>query len=179
MGGCAGKSDDRMEKDKWLKENPKFLSHTAKVLRIRNGISLDYVKEKKQEVEKNTSCSISVAKKEDEEPSYHKSWTCNSRSIVIAEGNVENSVTDIIVCPIDEHCQPAGESAEHIFQKGKYTGMRKEWKYVENQFMEINVFIEKSTHTSWFRANTTVTVTKWSSTALFKTTIETNNFENQ
>lgn len=124
MGGCAGKSDDRIEKDKWLKENSKFQSHTAKVLRIRSGISLKYVKENKQAVEKNTNCSISLAKKEDEEPYYFKSWICNSRSIVIAEGNVENSVTDIIVCPIDEHCQPAGESAERIFQKGIY--MRKE-----------------------------------------------------
>lgn len=47
MGGCVGKSDDRMEKDKWLKENFKFLLYIVKVLRIRNGIFLDYVKEKK------------------------------------------------------------------------------------------------------------------------------------
>lgn len=119
MGGCAGKSDDRMEKDKWLMENSKFSSHTAKVLRIGRLTSLNDVEKKRQAIEKNTNCSILLAKKEEDEPSYYKSWfISNNRSIVIAEGNVENSVTDIIVCPIDEHCQPAGESAEHIFQKG-------------------------------------------------------------
>lgn len=120
MGGCAGKSGDRMEKDKWLKENSKFPSHTAKVLRIKRVTSLNDVKEKKQVIEKNTNCSISLAKKEDEEPNYFKSWLSNNRNIVIAEGNVEDSVTDIIVCPIDEHCQPAGKSAESIFQKGMH-----------------------------------------------------------
>lgn len=47
MGGCAGKSGDRMEKDKWLKENLKFLLYIVKVLRIRRVIFLNDVKEKK------------------------------------------------------------------------------------------------------------------------------------
>lgn len=63
MGGCAGKSDDRMEKDKSLKENSKFPSHTARILRMGRVTSLNDVEKKRQAIEKNTNCSILLAKK--------------------------------------------------------------------------------------------------------------------
>lgn len=93
--------------------------HTARVIKIKRGISFENVESRKKVIEKKTSCSILLTKREAKEPFYHKSWINNNRNIVIAEGNVENSVTDIIVCPVDENFQPTGDSAERIFLKGK------------------------------------------------------------
>lgn len=114
---------DEIDQSEKLNDLPKVheqkVVHTARVIKIKRGISFVNVESRKQKIEKKTSCSILLTKREAEEPLYYKSWINNNRNIVIAEGNVENSVTDIIVCPVDENFQPTGDSAERIFLKGK------------------------------------------------------------
>ena len=107
------------EHERISKEHEGISEHTAGVLKIKRGISFEHIESIKKKIEKKTSCSISLAKRDTEEPTYYKSWLFNNINFVIAEGNVENSVTDIIVCPVDENYQPACESAEHIFRKGR------------------------------------------------------------
>ena len=114
-----GDETTKVAKNFLSKGNVKRFEHTSGVLRIKRGITYELAKRQKEDIEKNASCSILLAKREAEEPSYYQSWIFKNRNIVIAEGNVENSVTDIIVCPVDENFQPAGESAERIFQKGR------------------------------------------------------------
>nr|XP_022339296.1 uncharacterized protein LOC111134504 isoform X2 [Crassostrea virginica] len=108
------------------------VEHTARVIKIKRGISFENVESRKKVIEKKTSCSILLTKREAKEPFYHKSWINNNRNIVIAEGNVENSVTDIIVCPVDENFQPAGESAERIFLKGGWTELENAAQYCKS-----------------------------------------------
>lgn len=114
-----GDETTKVAKNFLSKGNVQRFEHTSGVLRIKRGITYELAKRQKEHTEKNASCSILLAKREVEEPSYYQSWIFKNRNIVIAEGNVENSVTDIIVCPVDENFQPAGESAERIFQKGR------------------------------------------------------------
>lgn len=107
------------EHERISKEHERILEHTAGVLKIKRGISFENIESIKKEIEEKTSCSIQLAKRDAEEPTYYKSWLFNNINFVIAEGNVENSVTDIIVCSVDENYQPAGKSAECIFLRGK------------------------------------------------------------
>lgn len=97
----------------------KNIAHREESIKIRRDISNGILKKEMKKIETNRQCSISLFRSEVEEPQYYKSWSNQCMNVVIAEGDIENSVSDVLVCLIDENFEPVGRSAERIFQKGE------------------------------------------------------------
>ncbi|XP_062591829.1 uncharacterized protein LOC134253316 isoform X4 [Saccostrea cucullata] len=125
-GGClmlSSASDIAICKaKKELFDLVKNIAHKKEVFKIRRGMNGDTVRRGIAKVENNGPCCISLSRSEAEEPQYYKCWISNlGINVVIAEGKVENSVTDVLVSFIDQNCEPLGESSVQIFQKGGWT----------------------------------------------------------
>lgn len=96
----------------------KNIAHKKEIIKIRGDVSYGTVRKEIERGEESGQCSVSLFGSEVEEPQYYKSWNNHFMNVVIAEGDIENSVSDVLVCLIDENFEPVGRSAERIFKKG-------------------------------------------------------------
>jgi hypothetical protein len=103
---------------KQLYDIVKNIAHREESIKIRRDIKNETVKKEIKKMETNSHCSISLYRSEVAEPQYYKCWTNFVINVVIAEGDIENSVSDVLVCLVDENYEPVGRSSERIFKKG-------------------------------------------------------------
>lgn len=105
----------------------KVLNARQALLKLLNSIvyQKDIVRIKRQwdiemidKLEENNSCTFMLSKK-DEEPEYLKCWDAQNVRIVAAEGRLEDTMCDVLVCFLDQNLQPVGSSSKKIFMTGK------------------------------------------------------------
>lgn len=107
------------EAEKALLELLKSISHRRESVRIRRDITNNQLKKCLQELEIRELCTLSLIRNADAEPRSLTCWDTLHFCIVVAEGDVESASCDVLVCFVDENCQPVGKSAERIFKKGE------------------------------------------------------------
>lgn len=89
------------------------------IVRIkRESWNIEILKKKINELEQKNPCSFMLSKK-DEEPEYLKCWDAQNVRIVAAEGSLEDTMCDVLVCFMDQNLQPVGRSSKKIFMTGR------------------------------------------------------------
>lgn len=89
------------------------------VVRIKRELwNIEILKKQINELEQKNPCSFMLSKK-DEEPEYLKCWDAQNVRIVAAEGSLEDTMCDVLVCFMDQNLQPVGRSSKKIFMTGR------------------------------------------------------------
>lgn len=102
------------------------------IVRIkRESWNIEILKKKINELEQKNPCSFMLSKK-DEEPEYLKCWDAQNVRIVAAEGSLEDTMCDVLVCFLDQALQPVGRSSKKIFMTGRSKDILK-FKHVSLQ----------------------------------------------
>lgn len=102
------------------------------IVRIkRESWNIEILKKKINELEQKNPCSFMLSKK-DEEPEYLKCWDAQNVRIVAAEGSLEDTMCDVLVCFMDQTLQPVGRSSKKIFMTGRSKDILK-FKHVSLQ----------------------------------------------
>lgn len=94
------------------------------IVRIkRESWKIEILKKEIDELEVKNSCTFMLFKK-DQESEYLKCWDAQNFRIVAAEGSLEDTICDVLVCFLDHNLQPVGRSSEKIFMTGKSKDMK-------------------------------------------------------
>lgn len=88
------------------------------IVRIKRQWNIEILKKEIGKLEEKNSCTFMLSKT-DEEPEYLKCWDAQNVRIVAAEGSLEDTNCDVLVCFLDQNLQPVGRSAKKIFMTGK------------------------------------------------------------
>lgn len=81
--------------------------------------NIETLRKEIDKLEEKNSCIFMLSKK-DEEPEYLKCWIdAQNVRIVAAEGRLEDTMCDVLVCFLDQNLQPVGSSSKKIFMTGK------------------------------------------------------------
>lgn len=103
-----------------LLELIKKIYHEKDVVRIkREMISYEMVKKEMEKLEDKCSCTFTLSKIKDKEPEYLECWDAKVFRIITSEGSLECTRCDVLICFLDENCQPVRKSAQKIFMTGK------------------------------------------------------------
>lgn len=94
------------------------ISSQTAVVRIRRDCTYELVKEEMDKLTRKSSCIVTPEEKKDEEPNYLDCWVAKNIRIVSAEGSLESTMCDVLLCFLDENLQPVRRSAKKIFMTG-------------------------------------------------------------
>lgn len=87
------------------------------VVRIKRGWTYEMVKEEMDKLARKNLCIVTPEEKKDEQ-NYFDCWFAKNIRIVAAEGSLESTMCDVLLCFLDENLQPVRRSAEKIFKTG-------------------------------------------------------------
>lgn len=94
------------------------ISCQTAVVRIKRDCTCEMVKDEMDKLARKNSCIIIPEVKKDEEPNYLDCWVAKNIRIVAAEGSLESTMCDVLLCFLDENLQPVRRSAKKIFMTG-------------------------------------------------------------
>lgn len=88
------------------------------IVRIKREWDIDILKKEIDKLEEKNSCTFMLSKN-DKELEYLKCWDAQNVRIVAAEGSLEDTMCDVLVCFLDQNLQPVVRSSKKIFMTGR------------------------------------------------------------
>lgn len=88
------------------------------IVRIKREWDIDILKKEIDKLEEKNSCTFMLSKN-DKELEYLKCWDAQNVRIVAAEGSLEDTMCDVLVCFLDQNLQPVERSSKKIFMTGR------------------------------------------------------------
>ena len=97
-----------------------MISCQREKMRIRRDFNPSKLDEEIEALEKTAkSCTLTLAK-EVKEPKYLDCWIAESFRIVTVAGCLASIDSSLLICFLDESCEPLGSSAKQIFMTGNF-----------------------------------------------------------
>lgn len=106
----------------------KIISCQREKMRIRRDFNPSILGEEIDALEKTAKSYTLTLAKEVKEPKYLDCWIAESFRIVTAAGCLTSIDSDLLICFLDESCEPLGNSAKQIFMTGNFVD-KCQWEY--------------------------------------------------
>lgn len=115
----AKSRDSALHAKQALLELIERIYHQKGVVGIKRDMMNEKLKKEVEKLENKCSCTFTLSKNKDKEPEYLECWDTKVYRIITSEGSLECTRCDVLICFLDENCQPFGRSAQEIFMTGK------------------------------------------------------------